>query len=170
MLGLLHDPLLKYFGRIVRLYLNCLLEDYRPAVGDGVDKVHGGSRHLDPPCQCGLVDMEPIHASTAEGGDERRMDVYYPAAVFLAELGAEYLEIPGKDDEIGSNLGFQQLVYPAAVFLGRKAASRDVISLDPGLFSPDEGVGVLSRGDDGGYLAAKLSPVTAVYKRLEVGP
>ena len=63
-----------------------LLQDDRPAVADFGDEMHRGPRHLHPALQHRFVDMEPVVALAAEGGNQGRMDVHH----FVRERTADH--------------------------------------------------------------------------------
>lgn len=74
-LRLFHDPALKQLRRVPLLNGNGTLEDDGAAIAVGADKVDGGAGDLDPVGQGRLVDVEPVKALAAEGGDQGRVDI-----------------------------------------------------------------------------------------------
>ena len=65
------------------------LEDDGPAVGALVDEVHRAARNLHAASQDRLVHVRAIHANTAEGGQQRGMDVHDPSAKLFDERRRE---------------------------------------------------------------------------------
>ena len=73
--GLLHHPPLQHFRRVAGENGDGLLQEDLSAVGNVVYIMHGGASVLDAPGQSGLMDLEPIEALAAEGGDQGGVDV-----------------------------------------------------------------------------------------------
>lgn len=69
------DSLLEDFRGVIREYVTRTLQDNRTVVVLVIDPVDGAAGNLGTCSNCGLVDSQSIHPSTAKCRDQRGMDV-----------------------------------------------------------------------------------------------
>ena len=74
-LGFLHDAELERFGCVILLDFDSLLEDDGTRIAFGDDDVNRCARELDALCESGFVNVEAVESLSAEGGNERGMNV-----------------------------------------------------------------------------------------------
>ena len=67
---LLHNPFLQNFGSVSLFYFNSSLQNDFTAVGDFIHEVYCCTRNLHTVLESLFVNMKPVKALSAEGGDK----------------------------------------------------------------------------------------------------
>ena len=83
---LFHNTSLKYFGSVALLYLNSLLKHDRSCVALGSHDMHRRARNLNALLQRRLVDVKSVKSLSAEGRNQRGVDVQNSVGECLVDL------------------------------------------------------------------------------------
>ena len=67
----------------------------------------GGAADPGAGLEDGLVHLKTVIAFSAEAGEQRRVDVDYPALIFRKHFGPEFEHEAGETDQIGAGAAAQ---------------------------------------------------------------